>query len=93
MIFHNFNEEYLRNHSDADTQFRRGISKYLKNVRTKKVRLNINIKTFLISKMIKHIINFFYSQGITKENEIVNKINSGSDTENDNENENKKVIY
>ena len=43
--------------------------------------------------MIKHIINFFSSQGITKENEIVNKINSGSDTENDNENENKKVIY
>ena len=39
----------------------KGIAKYLKNIRTRKVRLNINIEFFfIILKLIKHVINIVF---------------------------------
>ena len=53
----------------ANTNFSQGIAKYLKNLRKKKVRINIKIEFFSLLMMIKHVINIFFSQAFTMEAE------------------------
>jgi len=54
-----FELEFEASPRAANTNFSHGIAKYLKNLRNKKVRINIELFSFLT--MIEHVINIIFS--------------------------------